>query len=171
MSIELHCPQCGKVIRAPEDAGGKKGKCPYCKRSVYIPLPEDELDVIPLAPIDPDEEAREAKLRRESAQYAAAITNATESDTPGKPARPPSAHDAGPAEVIDFKKEALSFIVAMRDSKLDEADRIVEKLKRGGARARDHVQGIMVDEMPPAVENVPPPLARGFLQALLDRLA
>ncbi|MCH7474571.1 MAG: cytochrome C oxidase subunit IV family protein [Gemmatimonadetes bacterium] len=37
MSIELHCPQCEKLIKAPDTAGGRHGKCPYCGRDVYIP--------------------------------------------------------------------------------------------------------------------------------------
>lgn len=169
MSIELHCPQCGKLIRAPEDAGGKKGKCPYCKRSLYVPLPPDELDAIPIAPVDPDEEAREAELRREATSYAAAITKATDSD-PAESARSTGAASAGYAETVDVTTEVVAFVTAMRDSQLDDADRIVEKLKKTGTRARDHVQALLVDEMPLGVDDVPQPLARGFLQTLLDRL-
>ncbi len=169
MSIELHCPQCGKLIRAPQDAAGRQGKCPYCKRSVYIPLPEDQLDTIPIAPIDAAEAEREAQLRRESTEYAAAITKAQESDAKTD-AAPRSAREACPSEVVDFGAEVTAFVVAMRDSKLDEAEQIVAKLRRSGSRARDYAQGLIVDQMPFAVDGVPPPLTRGFLQTLLDRL-
>ena len=39
MSIEIHCDHCGKLIKAPDDAGGQRGKCPYCHQSVYVPAP------------------------------------------------------------------------------------------------------------------------------------
>ena len=66
MSIELHCPQCQKLIRAPDGAGGKRGKCPFCGSMVYIPTPPDEGEEIGLAPIDPDEERRAEELRKEA---------------------------------------------------------------------------------------------------------
>ena len=174
MSIELHCPQCGKLIRAPEDSGGKKGRCPYCKRTVYIPTPLSDGDTIALAPIDPEEEARDAALRRESAQYAASVEKAdgttTTPSTAGRGGKP-SARPPKPAgDVVNIGDLVSSFIRAMHESKLPEADRIVEKLKKAGARAKDHVQALTLDEIPPAVGNVPPALAQGFLKALLGRL-
>ena len=114
MSIELHCPQCEKLIRAPDNAGGKYGKCPYCETKVYIPAP--------------------------------------------------------PGEVIDLGDEVEAYVVAMRDSKLDDAERIVRKLKSAGARASDYVEGLMLDPAPPPLGDVPKPLMMGFLKSLLGRL-
>ena len=169
MSIELHCPQCGKLIRAPEDSGGKKGRCPYCKRTVYIPTPLSDGDTIALAPIDPEEEERDAALRRESAQYAASVEKA-DGTTAGKGRTQSARPTKGVGEVVNIGELVSSFIRAMHESKLPEADRIVEKLKKAGARAKDHVQALTLDEIPPAVGNVPPALAQGFLKALLGRL-
>ena len=174
MSIELHCPRCGRLIRAPDDAGGKRGKCPYCKGGVYVPTPAGEDDDIPMAPIDPDEEQRLARLRRETAAYAASLDKATEAP-PDRgavaPARPPAAGPPPPSgEVVNISEEVESFIRAMRDSKLDDADRVVEQLKKAGPRARDYVEGLILDQMPPKIENVPPPLMQGFLKTLLGRL-
>ncbi len=76
MSIELHCPKCAKLIRAPDNAGGKRGKCPYCKESIYIPLRPDEAEEIGIAPIDEEEERRVKELRRESIGYVAAVGHA-----------------------------------------------------------------------------------------------
>jgi hypothetical protein len=174
MGIELHCPKCTKLIRAPDDAGGKRGKCPYCQATVYVPTPVSDDDVIGLAPIDAEEKRREAELRREALQYAASLDRATD-ETPDRgkaePAQPPAASPPVPAgEVVDIGVEVSAFIGAMRDSKLDEADQVVEKLKNAGLRARDYVQGLLVDEMPLEIENVPPPLMKGFLKTLLSRL-
>lgn len=175
MSIELHCPRCSRLIRAPDDAGGRRGKCPYCEANVYIPTPASEDDEIPLAPVDDDEERRLAELRRETAAYAASLDRAR--DIPPERGSEPSAQPPAapgppaPGAVVNISVEVDAFIRAMRDSKLEEADRVVERLKKAGPRGRDYVEGLMLDQMPPKIENVPPPLMQGFLKALLGRLS
>ncbi len=175
MSIEIHCPKCSKVIRAPDNAGGKQGKCPYCDNRLYIPIPHDQVETLDLAPVDVEEERREEQLRRESASYAANVAHGTGDlppDTSGSASRVGDGFRPPPVdgEVIDVHGEVKRFILAMRDSKLDVADQAVATLKRAGAGAQDYVQGLMVDEMPPEFENVPPPLLKGFLKMLSGRL-
>ncbi|UCE58640.1 MAG: hypothetical protein JSU63_14495 [Phycisphaerales bacterium] len=172
MSIELHCPACSKLIRAPDEAGGKRGKCPYCKNSVYIPMPEDDGE-IGLAPIDEEDQRRAEELRRESTQYIAEVGHQTEvSDSDELPPPPTPAPPPLPdGDVVDLGGEVGAFITAMRDSNLDEADQVTERLKQAGDRAADYVQGMLNDELPPQFEGVPPPLAQGFLKALLGRLS
>ena len=164
MGIELHCPQCQKLIRAPDNVGGKRGKCPYCGASVYVPTPPDESEEIGLAPIDEQEERRAQKLRRESVQYTSAVDHATDAGDVG-----PEAAEI-PGDVVDVSDDVEAFIIAMRDSKLDEADAATKRLKRSSARARDYIQGLLADEIPPAFENVPHPVVQGFLKTLLGRL-
>lgn len=173
MSIELHCPQCQKLIRAPDEAGGRRGKCPYCKNSVYIPTPPDEAGEIALAPLDEEEERRAEELRRESLRYAAAVDKAKDSKfLAGQAASSADGPPPAPtgADVVDVAAEAETYILAMRDSKLDAAEAAAARLKQVGARARDYVQGLLLDEMPPQFENVPGPVVQGFLKALLSRL-
>ncbi|MCO6436396.1 MAG: hypothetical protein J5J06_04845 [Phycisphaerae bacterium] len=173
MSIDLTCPQCGKQIRAPENAGGKHGKCPYCATSVYIPLPPavDEEEEIGLAPFDEEEERREEELRRESARYAALLDKAAEGQNVGA-GEPPSRTrpTQKPGEVIDLGDEVEKFVLAMHESNLEEAEAAVRRLTKAGKRAREYVEGLTLDEMPPEYGSVPPPLAKGFLKALLNRL-
>jgi phage FluMu protein Com len=173
MSIELHCPQCQKLIRAPDEAGGRRGKCPYCKNSVYIPTPSDEVEEIALAPLDEDEERRAKEERRDSLRHYAAVDKAKDSKLPAGEAAasadgPPPVSPVG--EVVDVAVETETYIFAMRDSKLEAAEAAATRLKRVGPRARDYVQGLLVDEMPPQYENVPAPVVQGFLKALLSRL-
>lgn len=173
MSIELHCPQCGKLIRAPKEAGGKHGKCPYCKNKIYIPTPVDEIETVGLAPLDESDEQRERELRRESARDAALVAGDTSAVPAGDAVVGGSALPLPadtPGEVIDIGAEVDAFIVALRDAQLEKADEVVETLKRAGTRARDHVEGLLIDEMPPKVKNVPPPVLKGFLKQLLGRL-
>ena len=173
MSIELHCTKCGKLVRAPDEAGGKRGKCPYCQEAVYVPMPHDDSEEIRVAPIDEKEEQRARELRREATEFISAVEHDTAvpeatggADTDGLPGVAPP-----PGEVVDLAGEVEAFITAMRDSKLDEADRTAARLKSSGSGARDYVQGLILDEMPPPVEGVPPPLVKGFLKKLLEQLS
>lgn len=180
MSIELHCPHCGKLIRAPDDAGGKHGKCPSCKQSVYVPQPPVSDGVIPLAPIDEEDERRTEALREESIRYAAqadkdrAAVEPAGEDGQGN-LQSSEGIDVGaprsePGEVVDLPSEVQRWIRAMHDSKLDETEQIASRLDKAGIRARDYVESLLLDQMPTQVQDVPAPLARGFLKTLLERL-
>lgn len=174
MSIELHCTKCAKLIRAPDNAGGKRGKCPYCKESIYIPLLPDEAEEIGIAPIDDGDERRAKELRRESIGYVAAVGHVKDAPPEGAAARgsrSDAARSATPGEVVDLGKEVEAFLSAMRDSKLTEADQAVARLKQAGSRAKDHVEGSLLDEMPPSVRGLPPALVKGFLKTLSARLS
>ena len=37
MPIKVTCPKCGHVLHAPDDAGGKRGRCPNCATVLTIP--------------------------------------------------------------------------------------------------------------------------------------
>ena len=39
MSITFQCEHCHKEIQAPDESGGKRGKCPFCQQSTYVPSP------------------------------------------------------------------------------------------------------------------------------------
>ena len=83
-----------------------------------------------------------------------------------KPDLPPSAAVAGGTTAL-----IVRFVLAMQESKLEEADRVAAQLADAGSRAKDEVQRLMVDEIPPAgLEDLPPALYKGFLKSLLDRL-
>lgn len=42
--ISFTCPQCGKSVKAPDNAAGKKARCPHCKSITLIPSAEPESD-------------------------------------------------------------------------------------------------------------------------------
>ena len=59
MTIELKCPGCGVLIKAPDKYAGKTAKCPKCARQVRLPDAAPgapgaaaPADAIPLAPVD-----------------------------------------------------------------------------------------------------------------------
>lgn len=177
VSIEIHCTHCGKLIRAPDSAGGRHGTCPYCQQSVYIPTPATG-DAIPVAPIDPEEERRAAALRDEALAVSATVDKDTGPayDTAATPPRTAGRSDDAriradaAGDVIDVAAEIQRFVLAMRDSQLDKADRVVRNLRRGGTAARDHVETLLADEMPAPIGDLPVPLMKGFLNTLLERL-
>jgi hypothetical protein len=174
MSIELHCPQCQKLIRAPDTAGGRRGKCPYCGNSVYVPMPPDEADMIGLAPVDEEEERRKAELRREVTNVTAAMDHVTDpipdtgEDNPVGDGPPVVVDDESETD-IDAEVEA--FVLAMGESRLDDAETATERLREAGPKARKHVQQLMKDQSTLILPDLPPPVVKGFLKTLLGRLS
>lgn len=57
--IRFKCIYCGQRIRAPEEQGGKKGKCPTCKHEVFVPPPPRER---PALTLDEREKIAKAEL-------------------------------------------------------------------------------------------------------------
>ncbi len=174
MSIELHCPKCSNLIKAPDNAGGKHGKCPYCQNKVYIPTPASDDDEISITPIDTEAERLEAKMRAESAEYAAKLSHAGEvpegADTGGFGGDSAGVFSMDAGEVIDVADGVEKFVYAMRDSKLEIADEVVAQLKRNANKANDYIDGVMVDATPPDFDGLPKPLVHGFLNTLKGRL-
>ncbi len=172
MSIEFHCSQCGKLIRAPGTTGGKRGKCPYCKQSVYIPMPPEELEEIPLAPIDEADEARERRLQEEARRLATAINQEEPSkydtgDVPSTEGSVPLPRDFE----VDVPALVNDFLSAMAASDMGRADTAARGLKKHAARARDYAQRLMEGGTPPSeLGNIPAPVYKGFLRSLLDLL-
>ena len=166
MSIELHCPQCEKLIRAPDNAGGKHGKCPYCAAEVYIPTPVEDSDLIGLTPIDEAEERRAAQERQEALRYATAMDKDADLKVAPDDAGPSRGGgrrpEAPPGEVVNISDHVERFVLAMRDSKLEEADRIAGKLKRVGPRARDYVEGLLLAPPHRPSKASPSRWCRGF---------
>lgn len=37
MAIEFRCDHCSKMMRTPDDSGGKRGRCPHCNETTQIP--------------------------------------------------------------------------------------------------------------------------------------
>lgn len=172
MGIEFHCSKCSRLIRAPDDSGGKRGKCPYCKESVYIPTPREDLEDIPVAPLDEDSVAVDRRLREESIRYSAALDH--EEGEAYETSEPPAAEGGVPMARIasvDVGDMVRDFLTAMKDSDMASADAAVEQLKSRAAQAKEHVQRLLVDELMPAdLSDIPPPVYKGFLRSLLNRI-
>lgn len=54
MPIEFRCSQCDRLLRVPDEAAGKNGKCPGCQAIVKVPdAPAPPPDAEPLSPLEP----------------------------------------------------------------------------------------------------------------------
>jgi phage FluMu protein Com len=174
VSIEFHCNHCDKLVRAPDSAGGKRGKCPYCKQSVYVPMPAEEVDEIPLAPLDDADDAERQRLDAEADELAEALRR--EREIPGEPRGTGGLRGSGvarpePRMPVDIEPKVVDYVIALKDAQLEEAQALVPEIRRAGDAAKETVQRLMMDEMPPAgLEDVPTPVLRGFFRKLLDQL-
>lgn len=171
MAVKFHCGKCGKLIRAPREAAGQRGKCPYCQQSVYIPTPEEELEEIPLAPEEGEQPSGDP-LDDEAESLLSELGHVQDepAERPGgEPRGGATARGAGAA--IDVRRVVIMAVRLMRESRLEEAEEVIRRLKRHAEEARARVQALLVDEMPPPeLEDCPPGLYKGFLRKIVESL-
>ena len=170
MSIDFHCDHCGKLIRAPHDAAGRRGKCPSCNQSVYIRTPPEELESLDLAPIDEAAEAVEREANHEAHVMAAKLLRERDAG----PDVPPGARLGTPAAPLSpelLEDRVIGFLGAMATTELDKAAHIVDQIRPQRAAVIEIIERLVQDSVPPAgCENVPPPVLRGFLNMLREKL-
>ena len=164
MSIEVHCPQCQKTIKAPDNAGGKHGKCPYCKASVYIPSAHDDIEILGITPIKEEDAQHDAELRHESALYAASVGHATEGVKQKEDENPSG-------KFVDVESDVDLYIQSMIASKLEGAQAAMARIKTAGDRSRTYINELLTEGADLPFGDVPKPLAMGFLRKLLTKVS
>ena len=87
MAIEFHCQHCGSMVRTGDEHAGKRGKCPHCHNSVYIPTPSEQIEVLDIAPLDADDEKQRKELLDESRDLAQSILHESGAPPPEPIAR------------------------------------------------------------------------------------
>jgi hypothetical protein len=166
MSIEFHCNHCGKLVRAPDDAGGKHGKCPACRQSVYIPMPADQIEPLEIAPVDESEERERDRLLKESQDLQRRLLEereiprgtATPPPSPGAQVMPPS---------LDIETLVIEYAEAMAAGNLEQAEQLAASIRADMDTAREVTQRLMLDEIPPErLAKIPRPVLVGFLKQL-----
>ena len=167
MSITFRCEHCHREVTAPDGVGGKRGACPFCSKSTYIPVPVDEDDILSLAPIDEEDERRrqaEEKALRE--QDLALVDTSGGGASEGAPLE--HREDLSPEDLQHF---AINYCLDMAGSNLSRAGTYAAKLNQFGSLGRQAVDDLLADEMlDPALASLPEPLVRGFLRQLSDDL-
>lgn len=127
MSINFNCESCKKKIKAPDESGGKWGKCPFCNHRCYIPsLKTDDEAELTLTPLDANEETQMEELTRESKNLTHHILS--QSTLPAEdPTTAASTHTANEKEVI---KKCIFYLRQMADGELKDAEHTFLKLKK-----------------------------------------
>jgi hypothetical protein len=177
MTIKFICEHCRKEVKAPDESAGRRGKCPYCGESSYIPDPKAaEEGEIPLAPVD---ESEEQQMRKELEELRQRERELLSELGPGEDARSGSgASDSSGGEKrrTDFQPEdcyplVVSYCVDMTNSRLERAEEHLKKLKPYGYTAiqavEDFLQGRAESD---TISSIPAKLRQGFLKQLKAEL-
>jgi uncharacterized Zn finger protein (UPF0148 family) len=166
MTIEFHCPKCGKHIKAPKEAAGKNGKCPACHQSVYVPTPDDEIEPLELTPLDDAAERERERLLDEARKLREATwrDNSLPPEGAGGPRLTPQ-----PISAQDMTGLVTKYAIAMAQGKLAEADAFAAQIRKDMRAAENAIQQITVDEiLPPGLDKIPRPVLVGFFKQLRE---
>lgn len=174
MAIEFHCEHCGTTIRAGDEHAGKRGQCPHCHNSVYIPTPPDQLETLDLTPIDESDELRQKKLMDESRELAHGIMS--DLDTGAVPAVGPVPHRSPPpTDDIRLVKAAMEDLIiryaqCMAKGDLAQAENLAAEIRADMSVANEVMQALTLDEIPPdQIADVPRPVLVGFFKQLREK--
>ena len=165
MTIKFNCEHCRKEIQAPDAAGGKRGKCPFCGTSNYIPAPVGEDDVIPLAPLDESEERQRQKEIQDLLNQERDIL----AETGGQPKAPEE--DNGSSSKQALHDLVVNYCLDMHSGKIERAATHAEALRDYGPAAVRMTDDFMSGkEIEPALATMPGGLLQGFLRKLKQSL-
>jgi len=167
MSITFHCEHCGKKIEAPDNAGGKWGKCPACQNKLYVPgLDSDE--ELTLAPIDEGDQAKQKQLMAETHELTQDIL--LEREVPNELAE--VATPASGTSDKELTKNIIAYMQQMANGNLDQAERIANSIVPGGGRALKILDSIALSEIPePELAGIPQQVLSGLIRTLRSKIS
>lgn len=177
MGIQVHCEHCRQTIIAPDDSGGKSGKCPHCGGAVYIPMPaEGDEGELSLAPIDEEAERRERKAAQEARALQYQLLH--EQGVPGEPSSRKNVRlsdSTAPASaglpVKELNRLVVHYVEAMAGGKLDEAEKIIARLTGQRLQVLTILDNLATEELSAyGLPALPRPVLLGFLKQLRSRL-
>jgi hypothetical protein len=176
MVIEFHCEHCSRIVKAPPDAGGRRGKCPHCGGLTYIPVAAEETGELDLAPIDQAEEARQKKAIMEAAALQQRLLR--ERALPGEPAgkgpKGSTSSSTAPAPALSGKaliSLIVNFVESMSSGKLDRSEEITQELLRNREKAKTLLDEISGEDLTAyGMPTLPRPVLLGFLKQLRAKL-
>ncbi|MBN1817633.1 MAG: hypothetical protein JW828_09735 [Sedimentisphaerales bacterium] len=168
MPISFHCEACKKKIKAPDEAGGKWGACPYCKHRCYIPMPKsDDEPELKLAPIDDEQEQQYTQMMRETHNLTQNILHETKTPVEGIA---PSG-DAEPVPEKELIRRIVMYLRQMAEGRLEEADSVASQLLSQSEQVKDLLKRMARTERPePELADIAPKVLQGFMKGLYARL-
>ena len=163
MPITLHCESCKKKIIAPDNAGGKWGKCPFCGHRSYIPMPETgEEEELKLAPIDENEEKQYNQMMKETFAITENLLHIKEDPAEATPAK---TNESEIAALI------IKYMRLMADGSLDEANSIAGKIIAYKATARTILGNILKSKQPePQLQDIPRKVLERYIKDLSAKI-
>jgi hypothetical protein len=171
MSIGFHCEHCGKRIEAPDDAGGKWGKCPCCHNKVYVPSkqPDEEMR---LAPLDAEDERRKRQLLAEEARLRQDIMKETEVPEEGAQVKnQASAAQPGALSDAELMTSIIAYLRQMADGELEAAEETAKTIIPCGSRAVRILERVALSGLPePEIADIPQQVLSGLIKKLRSRL-
>jgi len=152
-------------VKAPDSAAGKRGKCPHCGQSSYIPAPVADEDLIPLAPVDEAEE----QARRREIESLLAVDRRLLRETGGGPDVPlEHKEDLSSADLHHF---VVNYCMDVFNGNLERAQLYVRKMKMLKYTAIEAVEDFQTKKTHEAVlDAIPSRVLEGFLKDLKDKL-
>lgn len=168
MPIRLHCDHCGKEIKAPDDAGGKWGKCPACHNRVYVPLPATGDDELKVSPLDESEVQKQQQLMAETFRLTRDILE--EQNAPETAAAPAGA--AAEISEQQLTEHIVRYLRQMVDGRLDEAQRTAERIVPHRRKAMAILDQFARSDAPdPELEDIPKQVLSGLIRNLRTRIS
>ena len=190
MAITFHCEHCGGKVSAPDNAGGRHGRCPACKQVVYIPAPG--AGELKLAPIDPEAEQRlKEKVEHDLAAEHDLLVARDNVDESAPDASQPEAEPEAPPELDDPTAEGgvvlptvdqlplvdaaaddpreavVGYLQKMAAGQLEPANAIAESLRANPAAAMQAIQALVSDPLADRrLSDMPQAVLAGFLKQL-----
>ena len=167
MSITFRCEHCHMEVDAPDKAGGRRGKCPFCGVSTYIPTPVSEDEVLDVVPLDEEEERRrEEELESLFEQEDQLLA---EKDPDGDMPPMEQREDLRSEDLHHF---VVNYCLDMSQSKLERAQQHSAKLRKFGylglEALDDFISGKAIE---PALRQIPAAVIQGFLKQLRQELS
>ena len=165
MTISFQCEHCRRDVTAPDEAAGKRGKCPYCGQSNYIPAPVPEEEVLDLAPLDEAEERRRQEEVRRLVEQEKAILAEKEGG-----AAVPLEHRENLASA-DLHHFVVNYCLDLYAGKIQRLRTFVEPLRKfraAGLQAVDDFLSGKVSE--PGLKHSQPRTLKTFLMQLRDEV-
>jgi phage FluMu protein Com len=168
MPIKFHCEYCGNLVEAPDDAGGKRGKCPHCQRSNFIPAPEGQ-EPLELAPLNEEDERR----RQREVERAMAADRELLAETQREEVSPRlSQKDPEEVSAVDLHHMVVNYCLDMVAGQLQRAPEHAEQLSQYGDKGRqavlDFISGKVLE---PALDRSPLRVLQGYLKELQKLLS
>jgi len=165
MTITFQCEHCRKEVKAPDDAAGQRGKCPFCGETSYIPTEVSEDDVLPLAEVDEQEEReRERKMQQLVEDEQARLSEEDlKQEIPLDQRDNVSSHD--------LHHFVVNYCLDMAEGKMERAAQHAAKLKNYGHTGSQAVEDFLTgNALEPALDKLPAKVRNGYLNQLAETL-